>query len=263
VVEGQSYLVGEKGPEVMTPQKSGKITPHNLADLEGRKAQDTRTDYAGNTVEDYGDGTTATRDKSGNVIKMSSGQGTTHFADGKATRHDSVNLGGYGEEHNLETGDVTKKFDQGPLSVKETSNAAGQVTSKSTNYDLGVAKFGMDEDMITGKKRGRASAIDANGKEQSVEGEITSEEDAVEMMKKVNALLEAVQKVNESDSGNKIGGLSADNAAAKDGKSQPIIINQPAPAPAPAPQQTTMVPRGNVRPQESALDQYTGRSAHF
>jgi hypothetical protein len=258
VVEGQSYLVGEKGPEVMTPQKSGKITPHNLADLQGRTVQGSSQDYAGNNVDDYGEGMQATRDSSGNIIKMSSGAGTTHFAGGKAIRHDTPSMMGYGESHDLESGAVTKKYDAGPLSTRETADASGQVTSRSTNYDLGVAKVGMEEDLISGKKKATASAYDATGKQQSVEGE-----DAQEVMGKLQVLLDAVEKVNKSDSGDKIGGLSADNAAAKDGKSQPIIINQPAPAPAPAPQQTTMVPRGNVRPQESALDQYTGRSAHF
>ena len=41
VVEGKSYLVGERGPEIMTPQKSGKITPNNqLKDLEGQDLKD-------------------------------------------------------------------------------------------------------------------------------------------------------------------------------------------------------------------------------
>jgi hypothetical protein len=258
VVEGQSYLVGEKGPEVMTPQKSGKITPHNLADLQGRTVQGSSQDYAGNNVEDYGEGMQATRDSSGNIIKMSSGAGTTHFAGGKATRHDTASMMGYGESHDLETGAVTKKYDAGPMSTRETADATGKVTSRSASYDLGVAKVGMEEDLITGKKKATASATDASGNQQSVEGE-----DAQEVMGKLQVLLDAVDKANKSDSGSKIGGLSADNADAKGESSKPIIINQQAAAPAPAPQQTTMVPRGNVRPQESALDSYTGRSAHF
>lgn len=258
VVEGQSYLVGEKGPEIMTPQKSGKITPHNLADLQGRTVQESSQDYEGNNVEDYGEGMRATRDSSGNIIKMSSGAGTTHFAGGKATRHDTPNLMGYGESHDLESGAVTKKYDAGAMSTRETADATGKVTSRSASYDMGVAKVGMEEDLITGKKKATASAYDTTGKQQSVEGE-----DAQEVMGKLQVLLDAVEKANKSDSGSKIGGLSADNADAKGESSKPIIINQQAPAPAPAPQQTTMVPRGNVRPQESALDSYTGRSAHF
>ena len=255
VVEGKSYLVGEKGPEIMTPQKSGKITPNNLSDLKGKKVQDSYADQDGNMVENYEDGTKVVRNKNGEVISMSSGSGNTQFAGGKATKHSTPSMMGYGEEHDLQSGNVTKNYNQGPLSVKETSNASGKAISRSSEYDLGVARVNMDEDLVTGKKRHRASAVDASGQEQSVEGE--SAEDAI---KKLNALLEGITK---SDSGNKIGGLSADNAMAKDKSGQPIVINQAPAAPAAPAQQTTMVPRGNVRPQESALESYNRRSANY
>jgi hypothetical protein len=208
VVEGKSYLVGEKGPEIMTPQKSGKITPNSLSMIEGQAAFATsEADAEGNYVEDHAEGVKAHRNKSGEITRLSSGAGTTHFAGGKATRHDTASMMGYGESHDLETGAVTKKYDAGPMSTRETADATGKVTSRSASYDLGVAKVGMEEDLITGKKKATASATDATGKEQSVEGE-----DAQEVMGKLQVLLDAVDKANKSDSGSKIGGLSADNA---------------------------------------------------
>jgi len=45
-----------------------------------------------------------------------------------------------------------------------------------------------------------------------------------------------------------------------------VVINQPAapaPAPAPAPANNMMVPRGQVRSTESAMERYSTRNAHF
>jgi hypothetical protein len=60
--------------------------------------------------------------------------------------------------------------------------------------------------------------------------------------------------------------LSKNNAAAKEANNKPVVINQPAapaPAPAPAPANNMMVPRGQVRSTESAMERYSTRNAHF
>lgn len=63
----------------------------------------------------------------------------------------------------------------------------------------------------------------------------------------------------------KVGTLSNSNAAAKEGNNKPIVIQQPAPpapaAPAPAP--NVMMPRGQVRSSESAMERYSNRNSHF
>jgi hypothetical protein len=64
----------------------------------------------------------------------------------------------------------------------------------------------------------------------------------------------------------KIDGLSKTNAVAKEANNKPVVINQPAapaPAPAPAPANNMMVPRGQVRSTESAMERYSTRNAHF
>ena len=56
--------------------------------------------------------------------------------------------------------------------------------------------------------------------------------------------------------------LSMQNDAAKSTKSTPIIM-PPAPAPQSNTTHSTVLPRGNLRPQESALERYTHRGSHF
>jgi hypothetical protein len=58
--------------------------------------------------------------------------------------------------------------------------------------------------------------------------------------------------------------LSKNNAAAKEGNNKPIVINNSQPAPAaPAPAPSIMMPRGQVRSSESAMERYSSRNAHF
>jgi hypothetical protein len=58
--------------------------------------------------------------------------------------------------------------------------------------------------------------------------------------------------------------LSKNNAAAKEGNNKPKVINNSQPAPAaPAPAPSIMMPRGQVRSSESAMERYSSRNAHF
>jgi hypothetical protein len=54
----------------------------------------------------------------------------------------SPNLMGVQQTKNLDTGDTTTDFNQGPMSASQTKNAAGATTAKAQSVDLGVAKFG-------------------------------------------------------------------------------------------------------------------------
>jgi hypothetical protein len=63
----------------------------------------------------------------------------------------------------------------------------------------------------------------------------------------------------------KVGSLSSSNAAAKEGNNKPIVINnsQPGAAAPPPAAPNVMMPRGQVRSSESAMDRYSMRNAHF
>jgi hypothetical protein len=49
---------------------------------------------------------------------------------------------GVQQTKNLDTGDTTTDYNQGPMSASQTKNAAGATTAKAQSVDLGVAKFG-------------------------------------------------------------------------------------------------------------------------
>jgi hypothetical protein len=187
VVEGKSYLVGEKGPEIMTAESSGKITPNNLAGKDLKEFQK----YA-----------------------QLRGQ--------------------------LESADFLRSSDG-----KDTySDVSPEVQARTHLRKKELSK--MEESL-------KAKGIDTEAHYNAPEG-------AAEAKMGEAGYVSLADKYNSSK---KVGKLSAENAAAKEGNSQPIIINQQQAAPAAPAQQTTMVPRGNVRPQESALESYNRRSASY
>lgn len=63
---------------------------------------------------------------------------------------------------------------------------------------------------------------------------------------------------------NNVGQLSAQNSDAKSAAPAPVVINNGSgQAPAAPPTQNMMLPRGQVRPQESAVEKYSNRQASF
>jgi hypothetical protein len=70
--------------------------------------------------------------------------GTTTNAQGQRIQQ-SPNLMGVQQTKNLDTGDTTTDYNQGPVSASQTKNAAGATTAQSQEYDLGVAKFGTQQ----------------------------------------------------------------------------------------------------------------------
>ena len=88
---------------------------------------------------------------------------------------------------------------------------------------------------------------------------------AIEQRNLDMATKERYAAIPNTQSVKKVDELSKTNAAAKETSNKPIVIQQPAaaPAPAPAPANNMMVPRGQVRSTESAMERYSTRNAHF
>jgi hypothetical protein len=69
---------------------------------------------------------------------------TTTNAQGQRIQQ-TPNLMGVQQTKNLDTGDTTTDYNQGPVSASQTKNAAGATTAQSQEYDLGVAKVGTQQ----------------------------------------------------------------------------------------------------------------------
>jgi len=124
----------------------------------------------------------------------------------------------------------------------ETVTAKTDYT-KDPKYQEILAK---EKDIIMGGKIRQGNVGPDEGGRLSVRETITAEKEAKQQY---------LQKV---------GTLSSSNAAAKEGNNKPIVINNSQPAaPAPAPAPSIMMPRGQVRSSESAMERYSSRNAHF
>lgn len=66
----------------------------------------------------------------------------TTNAQGQRIQQSPQFVPGVQQTKNLDTGDTTTAFNQGPMSASQTKNAAGATTAKAQSVDLGVAKFG-------------------------------------------------------------------------------------------------------------------------
>ena len=66
----------------------------------------------------------------------------TTNAQGQRLQQSPQFVPGVQQTKNLDTGDTTTAFNQGPMSASQTKNAAGATTAKTQSVDLGVAKFG-------------------------------------------------------------------------------------------------------------------------
>lgn len=69
---------------------------------------------------------------------------TTTNAQGQRIQQ-TPNLMGVQQTKNLDTGDTTTDYNQGPLAASQTKNAGGATTAQSQEYDLGVAKIGTQQ----------------------------------------------------------------------------------------------------------------------
>jgi hypothetical protein len=238
VVEGKSYLVGEKGPEVMTPASDGKITPNGQTPQYGMKPSDVKGDAInsyedsdGNTVKEYEGGIKVRELKAGGKEISGAGGTSTFDASGKETKQVAPSFGGAREERDLVSGDTTKSYNNSGLSVKQTTNAKGEMTNRESSYDMGVAKFETTENADE-LKTGKVSYKMKNESGDVLsEGQVTREE-----------LQSALLQIGAG--------------------------NQPAPPrptsqPAPVTNNNTIMPRGDVRARESAVEKYNDKSASF
>ena len=66
----------------------------------------------------------------------------TTNAQGQRLQQSPQFVPGVQQTKNLDTGDTTTSYNQGPMSASQTKNAAGATTAKAQSVDLGVAKFG-------------------------------------------------------------------------------------------------------------------------
>lgn len=238
VVEGKSYLVGEKGPEVMTPATDGKITPNGPGVQYGMKQSDVQgeainsyEDSDGNIVKEYEGGVKVREFKGGGKEISGAGGSSTYDASGKETKQVAPSFGGAREEKDLVSGDTIKSYDQGGLSVKQTMNAKGELTNRESSYDMGMAKFETTENADELKSGKVSYKMKNESGEVLSEGQVTREE-----------LQQALLQIGAG--------------------------NQPAPPrpvsqPAPVTNNNTVVPRGDVRARESAVERYTNSSSSF
>jgi hypothetical protein len=240
VVEGKSYLVGEKGPEVMTAASDGKITPNGQVpaakygtglDAVKGEPEESYTDQDGNVIKRYAEGVKVIERKDG-TKEVSSGSGTsTYNASGKEIKQSAPQISGAGEERNLETGETTKSYNEGGLSVKQTRNASGEMTNREASYDLGIAKLETTEN-ADDLKAGKVSYKMKNESgDVLTEGQVTREE-----------LQAALLQI---------------------GAGQQPAPPRPTSQPAPVTNNTTVVPRADVRARESAVEKYTGKTSSF
>jgi hypothetical protein len=239
VVEGKSYLVGEKGPEVMTPASDGKITPNGPGIQYGMKQSDVKgdaissyEDQDGNIVKEYEGGIKVRELKAGGKEISGAGGTSTFDASGKETKQVAPSfVGGAREERDLVSGETTKSYDQGGLSVKQTRNASGELTKREASYDMGVAKMETTENADELKAGKVSYKMKNESGEVLSEGQVTREE-----------LQSALLQIGSG--------------------------NQPAPPrptsqPAPVTNNNTIMPRGDVRARESAVEKYNNTSASF
>ena len=251
VVEGKDYLVGEKGPEVMTAASDGKITPNGqrpddrmgstLSDkgmkygtsLDAVKgeAQESYTDQDGNVIKQYADGIKVIERKDGGK-EVSSGSGTsTYDASGKELTQRAPSISSVGEERNLQTGETTQSYNNGGLSVKQTKNASGEMTNREASYDLSMAKLETTENAEELKSGKVSYKMKSATGEVLAEGQVTREE-----------LQQALLQL---------------------GAGQQPAPPRPTSQPAPVTNNNTVVPRGDVRARESAVERYTNNSSSF
>jgi hypothetical protein len=188
VVEGKSYLVGEKGPEVIKPAESGKVIPNDqLKDLEGQDLKEFQA-----------------------------------YAQLRAQK-ESIDF-------------IRGKDQQG-----------GKATFEDIDPELQAKQEKMFAKIDQMEKALNAKGIDANAHYNRPD----------EPTPKID-----LEKYNRAD---KIGDLSTQNADAKSEANRPIVVNRMGPGSAAAGSVTnnTIMPRGDVRARESAVEKYNDKSSSF
>jgi hypothetical protein len=115
-------------------------------------AEELTTPFGDTTApQDLGSGAKQTNDTSGGYSVSNAGGTNNYNALGTNTSTTTPTVAGYSQTTNHTTGNKTANLNQGPLSVSQTTNAAGAQTGQTAKYDLGLAKASQTTD-ATGKK---------------------------------------------------------------------------------------------------------------
>lgn len=97
-------------------------------------------------IEELGDGVKKITNPDGSY-EISDGTGVKKFsADGKLLHSRSTRFSGMGIDTDHTTGNVTKAYDAGPLSLRQTKDKSGKLISKKAEYDVGVGVMGSEEE---------------------------------------------------------------------------------------------------------------------
>jgi len=110
-------------------------------DYEDEVAEELTTPFGDTTApQDLGGGVKQTNDTSGGYSVSNAGGTNNYNALGTNTSTTTPTVAGYSQTTNQTTGNKTANLNQGPLSVSQTTNAAGAQTGQTAKYDLGLAK---------------------------------------------------------------------------------------------------------------------------
>ena len=110
-------------------------------DYEDEVDEELTTPFGDTTApQDLGGGVKQTNDTSGGYSVSNAGGTNNYNALGTNTSTTTPTVAGYSQTTNQTTGNKTANLNQGPLSVSQTTNAAGAQTGQTAKYDLGLAK---------------------------------------------------------------------------------------------------------------------------
>ena len=145
-------------------------------DYEDEVAEELTTPFGDTTAQqDLGGGVRQTNDTSGGY-SVSNGSGTNKYnALGTNTSTTAPHLMGFRQTTDHTTGNKTANLNQGPLSVSQTTNAAGAQTGKTVKYDFGIAKATQTTDAtgnVTGNVNFRENvSLDGEDKYSALSGQ--------------------------------------------------------------------------------------------
>lgn len=97
-------------------------------------------------IEDLGDGVKKKTNPDG-TYEIGDGSGhKLYSADGKLLKYISPTFGGFNQETDQVTGNVTQNYNAGPLSMSNTKDKKGNVIKSKSSYDLGTGVVGHEQE---------------------------------------------------------------------------------------------------------------------
>ena len=156
-------------------------------------------------IEDLGNGAQKKTNPDG-TYEIGDGTGLKLYsADGKLIKTISPTFAGFSQETDVATGNVTKRYNAGPMSTSQTTDKAGKEISSKANYDLGLGKLGMEREKgVTTKTWAPVSSAEdpISTKDLYAAGNKDKEATYDRAIKQVNSPKESIERflsiVNES-----------------------------------------------------------------